>query len=104
MPASFAALESRVNSAVARTLSNRVATFIPEGGVGREIEGIFDDRYEQLVEDVVAGSEPAFTCLAALVPEADAGAQLVLDGITWDVVEPAADGTGMTVLRLRRAA
>jgi len=104
MPAPFAALEARVNSAVVRILSNRVATFIPAGGEAREVAGIFDDRYEQLVEDMVAGSTPVFTCLTALVPDVDAGGQLVLDGATWDIVEPAPDATGMTVLRLRRAA
>ena len=43
MPASFAALETRVNAAVIARLSNRVAVLTPAGsGVSREVEGIYD--------------------------------------------------------------
>lgn len=97
MPAPFAALEVRVNAAVFKRLANADATL---NGVA--VQGIFDAAYA--LEDVgggVAVSGPVFTLASSAVPANVAGATLVVGGVTYKVVEPMPDGTGVTMLRLR---
>jgi hypothetical protein len=69
---------------------------------GVAVKGIFDNQY--LLEDVgggVAVSGPVFTLASSAVPANVAGATLVVSGVTYKVVEPMPDGTGVTALRLR---
>ena len=70
------------------------------GGV--PVTGILDKDY--LLEDLGGGmatSGPVFTLASAAVPSVVAGLSLVVNGLTYKVVEPMPDGTGVTSLRLR---
>ena len=102
MPASFAALESRVNRAVMKTLSNRTVIFTPAGGPARELAGIFDADYARMLEELVTSSTPAMTFATESVEDATRGAELTFDSTSWEVVEVEPDGAGLTVLRLRK--
>ena len=69
---------------------------------GVAVRGIFDSAYE--LEDLGGGfaaSGPAFTLASSDVPAVVAGVSLVVGGVTYKVVEPMPNGTGVTVLRLR---
>lgn len=115
---SFAALESRVNAAVIKRLSNRVASCTPSGGgVPRDVPGLFDAEYAEQLDGMVGGSTPAFTCNSGYAVDLTAGATVVVpsvvevlpDGsevvwasVTYEVAEPMPDGAGFTVLRLRK--
>lgn len=69
---------------------------------GVAVTGIFDKDYIDLdVGGSVAGSGPVFTLASGSVPANVAGAALVVGGVTYKVVEPMPDGTGVTMLRLR---
>lgn len=97
MAAPFAALQSRINSAVIKRLSDVDALL-----AGLPVQGLFDAEYMQL--DLASGiesSSPAFTLASASVSANAGGASLVVNGKTYKVVESKPDGTGMTVLRLR---
>lgn len=108
---SFAALEARVNAATMRRLSNAVATIgLPADAAGQTLDVIFDESY-LLIDQAsgVASSIPVASVQESDMPEAmidalDRGDQVVLDinGCTYTVVEPKPDGTGWTVLRLRK--
>ena len=115
---SFAALESRVNGAVIRRLSNRIAQCTPPGGgLTRDVPGLFDAEYAEQLDGMVGGSTPVFTSSSGLVYDLTAGATIVVpsvpqtmpDGseqvwasVTYEVVEPMPDGSGLTMLRLRK--
>jgi hypothetical protein len=69
---------------------------------GVAVTGIFDKDYIDLdAGGSVAGSGPVFTLASSSVPANVAGAALVVGGVTYKVVEPMPDGTGVTLLRLR---
>ena len=98
MATAFASLQARANLAIMERLSDTVATLD-----GVEVSGLFDDEY--LLDDIaggMAGSGPAFTLASSAVPPAVTGLALVVKGVTYKVVEPKPDGTGITVLRLRK--
>ena len=121
MPPRFADLESRVNGAVSKHLSNAVATFAG----GEQVRGIFDDAHAR--GDVgmlaMADARPTFTLLTAEIPapvlrwfapEVDAETplpdtrpdaadlRLVVRGLAYVVTEHEPDGTGMSTLVLTR--
>lgn len=93
MPAPFAALESRVNSAVIARLSNAMATI---GGV--DIAVIFDNGYAAF--DMISGSKPAIKALASDVAAVSEGTALKVNAVDYTVSEIHPDGTGLTVLLL----
>lgn len=99
MPAPFATLEARVNSAVFKHLANA------EGVLdGVPVSGIFDNAYA-LSNVGVVGMEsagPAFTMATASVPAAVRGKVLVVDGLSYSVQGHEPDGTGVSVLLLER--
>ena len=102
MPTPFAALESRVNAAVMRRLSNREAAYVPvAGGAPRMVLGIFEAQYGTDLERMAGDIFPAFTCKSADVADVSRGATLLIDATSYEVVEPMPDGAGFTVLRLR---
>jgi hypothetical protein len=97
MATRFSVLEARLNEAVFSRLSNVETTL-----AGVTVRGIFDKEY--LLEDLgggIATSGPVFTLASADVPAIVAGLALVVNGLTYKVVEPMPDGAGVTVLRLR---
>ena len=69
---------------------------------GVAVTGIFDNGY--LVQDLgdgVGATGPTFTLPSSQVPSVSVGLALVVNATTYKVVEPVADGTGITTLRLR---
>lgn len=98
MPPRFADLESRVNGAVFKHLSNTVATL-----AGVEVQGILRQPYAQddLVLGGVASSAPLFDLASSAVPDDVVGSVLMVGETAYTVVEPMPDGTGITTLRLR---
>lgn len=100
-----------MNADVLRMLANAVATVeLPPEVAGKELAVIFDNAY--LFVDMASGVEssaPAATVLEEDMPEAmrvalDDGDQVVLiiRGKCYTVAEPKPDGTGVSVLRLRK--
>lgn len=63
---------------------------------------IFDLDYQVLLEDLAGGSGPAVHCSVGDVPSAARGDIFTVRGISYEVVEPMADGTGWQTLRLRK--
>jgi len=97
MTAPFAALETRLNTAVFKQLSNVDATL-----AGLTVRGIFDAAYE--LQDMASGimsSAPVLTLASADVPTNVVGASVVVGAVTYKVIEAMPDGTGITMLRLR---
>lgn len=79
------------------------AIYTPVGGVAATITVIFNKDYSlpQGVGEVgIPTSAPVATCKTADVSTASRGATLVIDGVTYNVIEVAPDGTGITHLRL----
>lgn len=67
---------------------------------GVAVSGIFGNGYlEQELGG--SGSAPTYTLASASVPANPVGLPLVVAGVTYKVVEPMPDGTGVTTLRLR---
>lgn len=101
MPAPFAALETRVNSAVIARLANAVGLLN-----GVSVSGIFDQAYDQASIGLsgVSSSQPVFSVLSNLVSPNVVGMPFVLNLTSYQVVESHPDGTGMTVLFLERTA
>jgi len=67
------------------------------GGV--VVRAIFDDAYADPMG--MAGSTPAVLCASADVSDAALGTAVVIDGVSYTVVKPEPDGTGMTRLLLQ---
>ena len=79
------------------------AIFTPNGGVATTIHGIYDDEYVAVDGDGevdVSGSVPMFQCRTEDVPN-PYPATLLVAGILYDIVEPKADGTGITMMMLQ---
>lgn len=93
---SFAALQTRVNTAAMAHLSNVTATV---GGVS--VSGIFDDAYLDPLG--IAGSQPSLLCASADVSGAAQGSAVVVNAVSYTVGSIQPDGTGMTRLLLQEA-
>lgn len=100
-----------MNADVLHMLANAVATIVlPAAAAGQTMAGIFDAAY--LLIDVGSGIEssaPVLTVLDSEVPAAMAtaleqgdGVSLTIGAVTYGVVEGKPDGTGVTLLRLRK--
>ena len=69
---------------------------------GLPVVGIFDAEYQ--LQDMASGimaSAPVLTLASADVPPNVVGTSVVVGVVTYKVVEPMPDGTGITALRLR---
>ncbi len=99
-----------MNADVLHMLANAVATIVlPAVAAGQTLVGEFDAAY--MLIDVGSGIEsstPVLTVLDADIPAAMATAldqgdavSLTIGAVTYGVVEPKPDGTGVTMLRLR---
>lgn len=67
------------------------------------VSGIFDNQFLGAPgEAAVASATPTFTCRTADVSSVTSGTTLVISSITYTVVGVHPDGTGVTVLVLRR--
>jgi hypothetical protein len=108
----FAAIQADIDTATMSMLADAVATVVlPADAAGERFRGMFDAAYQ--VADLggigVSAVAPAFTVLAADMPQAVADAleadgvdvAIEVKGCTYVVVEAMPDA-GMTVLRLRK--
>lgn len=95
---SFAALQSRVNSAVAAKLATDSATLNSVA-----ITGKFDNGSASGLNNMMLGSNPTFTCMASDAGSASRGQTLVVNAVNYTVREVKPDGTGFTLLELEKA-
>lgn len=100
--APFAALESRLNSAVFARIANAEVSI--DGGAA--FGGIFDDGYA--VGSVgplgMAGAQPAVLVPADQVPAAPVGRPIAVRGVAYTVAAVEPDGTGCARLLLEASA
>jgi hypothetical protein len=91
---SFAALEASVNASVLAHLANALVHI---GGV--DVPGIFRNPSSvAALGHGAADTSPTVTVASSAVP-ADAVDQLIeINGVPYSIVNPAPDGTGITVL------
>lgn len=101
MPSPFAALETRVNSAVFNRLSNVECVLS-----GITVSGIFDQAYDVAGAGLsgLSSSTPAFTLPTSAVPASPVGMALAVRGVNYAVAEHQPDGSGLSVLILERTA
>lgn len=108
---SFADVEARVNASGIRRLANATATIsLPADVAGQSFDVIFDSQYQFIDQSMgIESSAPMASANEADIPAAllnalDAGSAVTfaIRGDTWTVVEAKPDGTGFTVLRLRK--
>lgn len=79
------------------------AMFLHAGsGTQVAIEVVFDLAYAAMLDELAAGTGPAAHCCVADAPNAARGDELVVRGVTYEIVEPMPDGTGWQTLRLRK--
>ncbi|MBL0918039.1 MAG: hypothetical protein IBJ14_05010 [Hydrogenophaga sp.] len=98
MPASFAALEDRVNRAVLGHLSNAMAT------IGASTVPVVIDRlYIETLDGEAAGYAPVVLGKDVDLVGVAYGTTVVVHGIGYTVTAVEPDGTGLTRLQLRRA-
>ncbi len=94
MAATFAAVESRINSAVIRHIANVTADF----GGGLLVDGVFDATYANALG--IGGTQPVLLCKAGEVTSVTRGDVVTLNGEAFSVAEKKPDGTGMVTLVL----
>lgn len=72
---------------------------------GVAVRGFFSSAYAQAFEQPfgVSGSNPVAILPTASVPATPVGLTLVHAGTSYTITDPQPDGTGLTVLQLRRA-
>lgn len=79
------------------------ASFTPRGGdVATAIKGIFDKEYIAVgdgAEVGVASTQPMFQTASANLTD-PRGGTLVVNSVTYEIVEAKQDGTGVTILVL----
>jgi hypothetical protein len=110
MTATFAALETRLNTAVFSRLSNVTATL-----AGREVTGIFDNGYATALVGLsgMAGSQPVWLVATSTIPPIvidwflyfsepfdPLDLLVTLNDVQYKVVAHEPDGTGMSRLVL----
>lgn len=95
----FASLQSGLNSAVIGALANATLTW----GVSSSADGVFDNRSNTLLGDLVSGSDPMFTGMTALIGAIAYGTAVAVSGVPYTVVRNEPDGTGLTTLTLQAA-
>jgi hypothetical protein len=97
MTARFAALEARVNAAVASHLANATADL----GGGVLVDGEFGDDYAEVLG--MTGSVPTFRGLTSALVGVAGGSAMTINSIAYTVTSAQPDGAGMTRLLLQEA-
>ena len=71
---------------------------------GVPVTGIFQNAYadEELNQDMLAASRPIYLLPSVEVPANVVGLLLLVAGLTFKVVATMPDGTGVTLLQLRK--
>lgn len=98
MPATFDALEQRVNRAVVNRLSNAMATI-----GAASVPVVFDRLYLDALDGEVAGYAPVVTAKDADLMGVVYGTAITVRGDAYTVTAIEPDGTGLTRLQLRKA-
>ena len=103
----FASLESRVDQAVTRHLSNVRAMYTPAdagqgGAAGREVLGIFSEEAEYPNESAVATAVPYLDLLRSDVPELTSGDVFLINTMRYRVADIAPGGGGRVVVRMHK--
>lgn len=104
MTTDFAALETRLNTSVMKTLSNASATLS-----GQPVTGILNAGFDDITFSGpgAAGSSPTFTLPVASVPANPEGKLLVItSGVaqgSYRVTSQEPDGTGLVTLHLTKS-
>ena len=78
------------------------ASYTPDGGSAGDITGIFDDDF-LLVDDGQVGvhsSVPTFLTATSNVSSVAEGDRIVINSITYQIMDFKPDGTGMTTCML----
>lgn len=99
--APFAALESRLNSAVFKRLANAEVSFNGAAAVG----GIFDNGYAVGAVGPLGmgGAEPSVVLPDSAVPAQPVGLTVAVNGVAYVVANAEPDGSGATRLLLESA-
>lgn len=76
-----------------------LSAFAREATVGgRTVNGIFDRPYKE--ETGISGFVPVLYCKSSDVATVAEGTAVVIDGVSYEVVVPQPDGSGVTALVL----
>jgi hypothetical protein len=95
---SFAALQMTVNASVLRHLAN--ATVLIGGA---EVDGIFrNPSVEAALGAGAADTRPTVQVAASAAPADPVGQTIQIDGVPYEIVLDAPDGTGLTLLTVER--
>ena len=84
----------------------KTATYTPANGSPKNITILFDNEYTGMDMDAgtVASTGPAAYCKSEDVSSAQKGDSMTVDSVSYTVNEPPQpDGTGMTILILKKA-
>lgn len=68
------------------------------GGV--PVRGIFDEKYTEIFDGLVAGGSPRFLCESSLIPGLAIGAAITVNAVAYTVAAIDPDGAGMSALHL----
>ena len=110
MATAFAALETRINAAIQKSLANAVAVINDT-----EITGIFDNGYQAALSGFVESSAPTFLCQTADVQRfvdgtsmprvtgLTKGSAITIAEVQYKVLEIHPDGTGLSTIILEKA-
>ena len=66
---------------------------------GGDVQGYLDDEYVEALG--VAGVKPVFTCATVDVTSVTEGDAVTIGGVSYEVVIPQSDGTGLTKVVLK---
>jgi hypothetical protein len=102
MPAPFAALEARTARAALRHAANAQATAVTRHGEVITLQVIFDNGYAAALGGLADGTQPTALCRSADVADLVQGCAFTVGGADWLVTDLQPDGTGMTLLSLRK--
>jgi hypothetical protein len=97
MPAPFAALETRINTACRDRLANAEAII-----GSATVSGIFGQVYAESMGGMAAGRDLSFQALESDVGAICVGSTLSISGISYRVASHEPDGAGWLTLILQR--
>jgi hypothetical protein len=80
-------------------------TYTPQGGQVKTITGIFDLSYAAATLGLgsAESSDPAATCKSSDLSGARHGDTMAIRGVTYAIKAIEPDGTGFTIVRLKKA-
>lgn len=103
MATPFAAIEARTARAALRHVANAQATATTRYGEVVQFQVIFDNGYAAQLNGLADGTQPTALARSVDVVDLVQGCAITVAGADWTVTDPQPDGTGMTLLTLRKA-